>query len=97
MHKLGCSQQTVNDFIQKIKRTMMVKKDCIINKANTKLGQNIYKTGQTNEKTDRHERRTVAHLEISNMSVDNTGPPDKTYLYYSHVDGVTLKGSLLPA
>ena len=57
----------------------------------------MYKTGQTNEKTDRHKRRTVAHLEISNMSVDNTGPPDSTYLYYSYVEGVTLKGSLLPA
>ena len=41
----------------------------------------MYKTGQTNEKTDRPKRRTVAHLEISNMSVDNTGPPDTTYLY----------------
>ena len=55
------------------------------------------KTGQTNEKTDRHKRRTVAHLEISNMSVNNTGPPDTTYLYYSCVESVTLKGSFLPA
>ena len=57
----------------------------------------MYKSGQTNEKTDWHKRRTVAHLEISNMTVDNTGPPDTMYLYYSHVEGVTLKGSLLPA
>ena len=57
----------------------------------------MYKSGQTNEKTDWHKRRTVAHLEISNMTVDNTGPPDTTYLYYSYVEGVTLKGSLLPA
>ena len=57
----------------------------------------MYKTGQTNEKADMHKRRTVAHLEISNMSVDNTGHPDTTYLYYSYVASVTLKGSLLPA
>ena len=57
----------------------------------------MYKIGHTNEKTDRHKTRTVAHLEISNMSVDNTGPPDSTYLYYSYVESVTLKGSLLPA
>ena len=73
---------------------MIVKKDCIINKTNTKLGQNIYKTGQTNEKTDMHERRTVAHLEISNMSVDNNGPTDKTYLLlpcgWCHPEGLIV-------
>ena len=57
----------------------------------------MYKTGQTNEKTDQQKRRTVTHLEISNMSVDNTGPLDRMYLYYSYVEGVTLNGSLLPA
>ena len=57
----------------------------------------MYKTGQTNKKTDRYKRRTVAHLEIFNMSVDNSVPLDTTYMYYSYVEGVTLKGSLLPA
>ena len=27
----------------------------------------------------------------------NAGPPDTKYLYYSHLEGVTQKGSLLPA
>ena len=32
------------------------------------------------------------------MSVVNVGPPDTEYLYYPlEVEGVTLKGSLLPA
>ena len=32
------------------------------------------------------------------LPVVNAGPPDTEYLYYPlHVEGVTLKGSLLPA
>ena len=27
----------------------------------------------------------------------DAGPPDTKYLYYVHVEGVTLRGSLLPA
>ena len=27
----------------------------------------------------------------------NAGPPDTKYLYYPHLEGVTQKGSLLPA
>ena len=38
----------------------------MINKANTQLGQNMYKNGQTDGKTDKHKRRTMAHLKIYN-------------------------------
>ena len=47
--------------------------------------------------TDTHIRRTVAHLEYPTLSAGNSGPPDTIYLYYSHVEGVSLKVSLLPA
>ena len=57
----------------------------------------MYKNGQTDGKTNRHKKRTVAYLEYPTLSVGNAGPPDTMYLYYSHVEGATLKGSLLPA
>ena len=31
------------------------------------------------------------------FQLSNAGPPDKSYLYYPHVEGVTQKASLLPA
>lgn len=31
------------------------------------------------------------------MTFGYAGPPDTIYLYYSHMEGVTLHGSLLPA
>ena len=38
------------------------------------------------------------NLKKPTMSVVNAGPPDREYLYYPlDVEGVTLKGSLLPA
>ena len=38
------------------------------------------------------------NLKKATLSVVNAGPPDTEYLYYSlGVEGVTLKGSLLPA
>ena len=38
------------------------------------------------------------NLKKPTMSVVNAGPPDTEYLYYPlEVEGVTLKGSLLPA
>ena len=38
------------------------------------------------------------NLKKPTMSVVNVGPPDTEYLYYPlEVEGVTLKGSLLPA
>ena len=57
----------------------------------------MYKNGKTDGKTDRKKRRTVAHLKIPTPPVGNAGAPDTKYLYYFHVEGVTLKGSLLPA
>ena len=37
-------------------------------------------------------------LKNPTMSVANAGPPDTEYLYYPlHMEGVTLKGSLLSA
>ena len=37
------------------------------------------------------------NLRKPTLSVPNAGPPDKEYLYYPlDVEGVTLKGSLLP-
>ena len=51
----------------------------------------MYKNGQT----DKHKRKT--NSKYPTLSVGNAGPPDTTYLYYSHVEGVTLNGSLLPA
>ena len=37
-------------------------------------------------------------LKKPTLSVVNAGPPDTEYLYYPlDVEGVTLKGSLLPA
>ena len=56
----------------------------------------MYKNGQTDRRKDWQKRRAVTHLEIPILSVGNAGPPDTTYLYYSHVEGVTLKGSFLP-
>ena len=38
----------------------------------------------------------VAHLQ-NLASIGNAGPPDTTYLYYPHVEGITLQGSLSPA
>ena len=32
-----------------------------------------------------------------NSTFGNSGPPNTKYLYYPHIDGVTLKGSLFPA
>ena len=47
------------------------------------------------QKTDRHKKEK--NLKKSNTVV-NAGPPDTKYLYYPlDVEGVTLKGSLLPA
>ena len=38
------------------------------------------------------------NLKKPTLSIVNAGPPDTEYLYYPlHVEGVTLKGSLLPA
>ena len=38
------------------------------------------------------------NLKKPTLSVVNAGPPDAEYLYYPlDVEGVTLKGSLLPA
>ena len=38
------------------------------------------------------------NLKKPTLSAVNAGPPDTEYLYYPlHVQGVTLKGSLLPA
>ena len=38
------------------------------------------------------------NLKKPTLSVVNAGPPDTEYLYYPlDVEGVTLKGSLLPA
>ena len=38
------------------------------------------------------------NLKKPTMSVVNAGPPDTQHLYYPlEVEGVTLKGSLLPA
>ena len=38
------------------------------------------------------------NLKKSTLSIVNAAPPDIEYLYYPlHVEGVTLKGSLLPA
>ena len=32
----------------------------------------------------------VAHQQNLTLSVWSAGPPDKTYLYYPHVEGITL-------
>ena len=38
------------------------------------------------------------NLKKPTLSIVNTGPPDTEHLYYPlHVEGVTLKGLLLPA
>ena len=34
---------------------------------------------------------------ITRVAHSNAGPPDTKYLYYSHLEGVTQMGSLLPA
>ena len=42
--------------------------------------------------------RKSENLRKPTLSVPNAGPPDTEYLYYPlDVEGVTLKGSLLPA
>ena len=69
---------------------------CILNIHNqVKICIKIEK--QTGRQTDRHKRKTLAYLEYPTLFVGNAGPPDTMYLYYSHVEDVTLKGSLLPA
>ena len=43
---------------------------------------------------DRHKKEE----NLKNPTLVNAGPPDTEYLYYPlDVEGVTLKGSLLPA
>ena len=49
---------------------------------------------QTDRQTDGHKIEKI----LKNQHVVNAGPPDTEYLYYTlGVEGVTLKGSLLPA
>ena len=55
-------------------------------------------------KTDGWKKRnievgaTTKNLKKLILSIFNTGPPDTDYLYYPlNVEGVILKGSLLPA
>ena len=50
------------------------------------------KKGQTDRRTDRHKKEDRGPSKISNTVFDNAGLPDTTYLYYSHVEGDTLKG-----
>ena len=54
-----------------------------------------------NGRTDRFTEKVGAapkNLKKPTLSIVNAGPPDTEYLYYPlHVEGVTLKGSLLPA
>ena len=43
------------------------------------------------------ERQKKQKNKITLLLLSNAGPPDRKYLYYPHVEGVTRKGSLLPA
>ena len=49
----------------------------------------MYKNGQTERLAKKED---CDSLEIPTLSVDNAGPPDTMYLYYSHAECVTLKG-----
>ena len=55
----------------------------------------------SNGRTDRFTEKVDAapkNLKKPTLSIVNAGPPDTEYVYYPlHVEGVTLKGSLLPA
>ena len=51
----------------------------------------MYKKRQTDEKADTHKSIKGGLWLIKKyptLSVGNAGPPDTTYLYYSHVEGV---------
>ena len=64
-----------------------------------KLENRLHKNG----KTDIHEHKqlntkTKNNLKKPTLSVVIAGPPDTEYLYYAlSVEGLTQKGSLLPA
>ena len=52
----------------------------------------------TDMKTNRCTQKQRKNLKKPTLPVVNAGPPDTEYLYYPlYVDGVTQKGSLLPA
>ena len=52
----------------------------------------------TDMKTNRWTQKQSKNIKKTTLPVVNAGSPDPDYLYYQqHVEGVTEKGSLLPA
>ena len=64
----------------------------------------MVQNGRTNGRTDRWKKwkievgAALKKLKNPTLSIVNASPPDTEYLYYPlHVEGVTMKASLLPA